>query len=53
METRVVLIIQIVDNEPMFASLLLLGLVAVCVLGCLYGVDSRIDERVDRSPRGR
>ncbi len=51
METLVVLIIQIVDNERMFAFLLVLGLVVVCVLGGLYGVDSRIDERVDRSSR--
>ena len=52
MKTLVVLMIQIADNEGMFAFLLLLGLVAVCVLGGLYGVDSRVDERGDRSPRG-
>jgi hypothetical protein len=28
----------------MFAAILLLGLLALCVLGAIYGVDSRHDE---------
>jgi hypothetical protein len=32
----------------MFGVLLLIGLLAICVLGAIYGVDSRIDERAHR-----
>jgi hypothetical protein len=40
--------IQHADTTVMFALLLLIGLLAICVLGAVYGVDSRIDERVHR-----
>jgi hypothetical protein len=33
------------DNKGMFAIAFITGLLILCVLGALYGVDSRTDER--------
>jgi len=33
--------IAVVDNEDMFAIAFLIGIAALCLLGALYGVDSR------------
>jgi hypothetical protein len=33
--------VPVVDNEDMFAIAFLIGIAALCLLGALYGVDSR------------
>jgi hypothetical protein len=35
--------VAVVDNEDMFAIAFIIGLVAICVLGAIYGTDSRHD----------
>jgi hypothetical protein len=36
--------IPVVDNDDMFAIFFIIGLLALCILGALYGTDSRHDE---------
>jgi hypothetical protein len=36
--------VAVAETDAMFAIAFLIGLVALCVLGGLYGVDSRPDE---------
>ena len=36
--------VSVVDNEDMFAIAFIFGLVALCVLGAVFGADSRHDE---------
>jgi hypothetical protein len=35
-----------VDNTAMFLAIFFVGVVALCVLGAVYGADSRHDETV-------
>jgi hypothetical protein len=36
--------VSVVDNGDMFAIIFIVGLLALCILGAVYGTDSRHDE---------
>jgi hypothetical protein len=36
--------VSVVDNDDMFAIIFIIGLLALCILGAVYGTDSRHDE---------
>jgi hypothetical protein len=42
--------VPVVDNEDMFAIAFIIGLLALCVLGAIYGTDSRHDNATRNHP---